>query len=311
MAELSGRKHGRFLSRATVAAVAAALVATTTGAHAADNPQRDKAADAAVSVKKADRAAAPRKSRAAAPAAVAPAVVKGTFGATGSDLYMHKPDFNGGLAARDFVTDGYTSTNSAQVDVDGDGAIDGIWDWLSTGELYYTGDTDSVLVGPGWNTYNRSFSPGDLGGDAAYDLIGRDSTGALWVHQGTADGRTTGRTKVGTGWQQYNLIAGLGDISGDGFADVVARDSSGTLWLHAGTGDIAKPFKYPTKIGTGWNQYNLVQGAGDLDMDGIVDIVARDSSGTLWRHSGTGNAVAPVAARGKVGTGYQQYRLMF
>ncbi|MEU8887533.1 VCBS repeat-containing protein [Streptomyces sp. NPDC048442] len=310
MAELSGRQRGRFLSRVTVAALAAAFVATTTGAHAAENPQRDKAADAAVSVKKTDRAAAPQQSRAAV-AAAAPAVVKGTFGLVGSDLYMHKPDFNGGLAARNFVTTGYEATNAAQVDTDGDGAIDGIWDWTSTGDLYFSGDVDSYLVGPGWNTYNRSFSPGNLGGTAAYDLVGRDATGGLWVHQGTADGRTTGRTKVGTGWGQYTQIAGLGDISGDGNADIVARDSSGTLWLHAGTGDIAKPFSYPTKIGTGWNQYNMIQGAGDLDMDGIVDIIARDSSGTLWRHSGTGNAAAPVAARGQVGTGYQQYRLMF
>jgi hypothetical protein len=88
----------------------------------------------------------------------------------------------------------------------------------------------------------------------------------LWLHRGTGNAAApfAARTKVGTGWNQYSQIIGAGDVTGDGRGDLLARDAAGVLWLHRGTGNAAAPFAARTKVGTGWNQYSQIIGAGDV-----------------------------------------------
>ncbi|MFF1355738.1 hypothetical protein [Streptomyces sp. NPDC058297] len=51
---------------------------------------------------------------------------------------------------------------------------------------------------------------------------------------------------------------------------------------------------------------------GDVTGDGIADVMARDSGGTLWLYPGTNKASADVfGARKRLGTGFNQYNLMF
>ncbi|KAF2774605.1 hypothetical protein [Streptomyces sp. OM5714] len=40
--------------------------------------------------------------------------------------------------------------------------------------------------------------------------------------------------------------------------DLVARDSAGVLWLYRGTGSASAPYAARTKIGGGWNTYNVL-----------------------------------------------------
>ncbi|MCL2553886.1 MAG: N-acetylmuramoyl-L-alanine amidase, partial [Actinomycetia bacterium] len=169
-----------------------------------------------------------------------------------------------------------------------------------------------VKVGPGWQIYNAMAGVRDVTGDGRPDLVARDSSGTLWLYQGT--GSTTApfaaRVKVGAGWNAYNMLVGIGDFTGDGKGDMIARDSSGGLYLYTGTGKAAAPFAAKLKIGTGWQTYNALVGAGDLSGDGKPDLVGRDASGTLWLYKGTGSTTSPYAARVKVGTGWQIYGLL-
>ncbi|MFI1091304.1 N-acetylmuramoyl-L-alanine amidase [Streptomyces sp. NPDC020917] len=190
----------------------------------------------------------------------------------------------------------------------------------SSGALWYyqgTGKPSSpfkarVKVGPGWQIYNAMAGVRDVTGDGRPDLVARDSSGTLWLYQGT--GSTTApfaaRVKIGAGWNAYNMLVGIGDFTGDGKGDMIARDSSGGLYLYTGTGKAAAPFTAKLKIGTGWQTYNAMVGAGDLSGDGKPDLVGRDSSGTLWLYKGTGSTTSPYAARVKVGTGWQIYGLL-
>ncbi|MEV6012558.1 FG-GAP-like repeat-containing protein [Streptomyces sp. NPDC051976] len=163
-------------------------------------------------------------------------------------------------------------------------------------------------IGGGWNGYNQLVGTGDLTGDGRADLVARDSTGVLWLYRGTgsAGAPFAGRARIGAGWNAYNQIVGTGDLTDDGRADLVARDSTGVLWLYRGTGSAGAPFAARTRIGGGWNAYNLLVRAGDVD-GSRVDLFARDASGALWFYAGTGIATAPFAPRKKIASGFDTY----
>ncbi|MFC8273434.1 FG-GAP repeat domain-containing protein [Streptomyces sp. NPDC057271] len=309
MAKTSGLNTTGILSRVTVAAITAALVATTTAAVAADAPKSaEKAAAAAVKPAQAPKAGIA--------STTAEADYRWLGAVSGNTLYWYSPNGTGGYEARQWQTDTWSAVkNAQQADNDGDGVADDLWVWTTDGTLGYAdGDTadDGITVGGGWNIYNKVLVPGNLGGAAAPDMLGRDTSGRLYIYLGYGNGKLTGRTLVGSGWGQYNQITGVGDLSGDGKADIVARDGSGTLWLYKGTGNYKAPFAARTKVGTGWNMFNNLTAVSDLDFDGIADMIARDTNGKLYRYSGTGNAAAPFKPRVLIGNGgWNTYRFMF
>ncbi|WP_434595487.1 FG-GAP-like repeat-containing protein [Streptomyces sp. A5-4] len=111
---------------------------------------------------------------------------------------------------------------------------------------------------------------------------------------------------IGSGWSQYNSIIGPGDLSGDGKGDLLTRDGSGRLYLQRGNG-AGTAFAARVNVGSGWGQYNKLVGAGDLTGDGLADVLARTSGGTLYLYAGTGNSSSPFKARKSIGTGWKQY----
>ncbi|MFI1655538.1 FG-GAP repeat domain-containing protein [Streptomyces sp. NPDC020472] len=159
----------------------------------------------------------------------------------------------------------------------------------------------------GWGVYDHLVTPGDIGGAAHADVLGRDRYGVLWQHLGTGDSRKpfAPRTRVGTGWQTYRLLTGGSDLTGDGRPDLVGVDRAGVAWLHKGTGGWSKPFAGRVRIGGGWGAYNLVTATGDLAGGRAGDLVARDRDGVLWLHLGKGDGT--FAPRTRIGGGWNQY----
>lgn len=115
--------------------------------------------------------------------------------------------------------------------------------------------------------------------------------------------------KVSTTWN-YTLMVGPGDLTGDGKGDLLSRDSAGVLWLHPGDGAVYTKLGARIKVGTGWNAYNALVGAGDYSGDGRPDVLARDTSGRLFLYKGTGTSTAPFAAREQVATGWNVYDML-
>ncbi|WP_406341965.1 FG-GAP repeat domain-containing protein [Streptomyces sp. NBC_00648] len=309
MAKISGRKRGRIASRLAAAAVTAALVGTGASAFAADNPSAKPFKAPAAKPAKGALAKAQASDVGDAPVFGLNAVDKA------GDLYYYAPDGNGGLEARQKYDSGWNGLKwVGQVDQNADNLPDGAWEADYNGNLSYAAADGSQpwKVGGGWNTYNALLSPGNLGGAGAGDLLGRDGSGNLYLYLGYGDGKMTSRYLVGGGWGQYTQLAGNGDLTGDGKADIVARGGDGTLWLYKGTGNYKAPFEGRTKIGGGWNTYNTIFAAGDIDLDGKADLIGRDGSGALYLYKGTGNAASPFQGRTKIGTsGWNTYRLFF
>ncbi|WP_026058137.1 N-acetylmuramoyl-L-alanine amidase [Streptomyces sp. SS] len=185
---------------------------------------------------------------------------------------------------------------------------------------YYPGSGDPsgpfktrVKAGTGWGVFNQIVGVRDQTGDGKPDVIGRESSGVLWLYPGTGNPSAPlgPRLKVGTGWQTYNAIVSTGDLTGDGKADLVGRDSSGRFWLYNGTGQAAAPFGPRVSVGTGWQTYNSIVGPSDLTKDGRVDLIGRDGTGALYLYNGTGSATAPFGPRVNVGSGWQIYNMIF
>lgn len=177
------------------------------------------------------------------------------------------------------------------------------------GHLYNAfSDSDDYLAA-GSKSYNLIVGPGDLNGDGKSDLIARSST-ALYFYAGNGNGLSLkGRVQVGgSGWSQYNTLVGAGDFNRDGRADLIARSSAG-LFFYPGTGKAATPFGARVQVGgTGWSQYSNLAAPGDINGDGISDLLASNSKGQLFFYAGTGVTKTPFKARVQIGTGgWNQY----
>ncbi|MGW4566194.1 trypsin-like serine protease [Streptomyces sp. NPDC004561] len=201
-----------------------------------------------------------------------------------------------------------------QADLDRDGYAD-LMVRTTDGTLYWqhynlsTGNTDVTKLGSGWNGMKVMLVPGDVTGDGYQDLLAVDSSGNFWLYPGTGHGNFASRVKLGYGWNMYGAnVFGKGDFTGDGKLDLLAQDSSGNLWLYKGTGNPSAPLASRVKIGYGFH-YSAYVMNGDMTGNGHSDLIARDSSGSLWLYEGTGNVSHPLASRVKIGYGYNGYRL--
>ncbi|THA74567.1 hypothetical protein E6R60_20520 [Streptomyces sp. A0642] len=112
---------------------------------------------------------------------------------------------------------------------------------------------------------------------------------------------------VGNGWGVYNSLVGPGDLSGDGKGDLLARTTGGTLYLYRGNGT-GTGFASRITVGGGWNAYNKLVGAGDYNGDGLTDLLARTTGGTLYLYPGTGVASKPFKSRVSIGGGWNTYK---
>ena len=164
----------------------------------------------------------------------------------------------------------------------------------------------TTLATSGWTQYNVLTSPGDVSGDGRPDLITRNSsTGAVYLHKGTSDGKLASRVKLYDNWKGYKKIVGTGDITGDGKADLLAQDTSNNVYRYDGKGD--GTFAARVKVLSNWGgSYNAVVGVGDITGDGRPDLVSRDTSGNMWRNSGDGKG--SFGSRTQIVSGWSGYK---
>ncbi|MEU1129071.1 VCBS repeat-containing protein [Streptomyces sp. NPDC005900] len=156
----------------------------------------------------------------------------------------------------------------------------------------YTGDTtnptDTFYASP-WDEKTRVVPFGDFDGDRCNDLIVRLPDGETRLYTPACGGGLpapdSAYKRLARDWSRYDTLFASGDQTGDGRPDLLARDkATGDVYLYAADGSGA--FAPRVRIRAAWTGYPRVIGAGDLNGDGLGDVLALDKSGELWRYDG-------------------------
>lgn len=156
--------------------------------------------------------------------------------------------------------------------------------------------------GGGWGAFNVIDTPGEFNRSGYPDVLVRaTTTGTVYLYPRLASAFGT-RSVIATGWGSLTNVTGVGDFSGDGWPDVVAVDpATGYLYLYPRS--MEGTWLTRVRIATGFNGLNALLGQADLDGNGMLDLLARESAtGYLWLYPRS--LAGTIGTRVRVGTGW-------
>ncbi|MFF8291393.1 FG-GAP-like repeat-containing protein [Streptomyces sp. NPDC016309] len=180
--------------------------------------------------------------------------------------------------------------------------------------------SDGAFVPAGHYTWTLKADPGDGSGPRAvrtgtvqvadvhlpfrdYD---RDGIGELFSRSGgglSAHEPVKGTSTTSTGWTGVSAVVPFGDLDGDGCNDVLTRATTGELYRHgAKCAGVPAPTSPKSRIGTGFNAFDVLLNPGDMTGDGRADLLARQrSTGDLYLYADNraGGIKAGVRIAGK------------
>lgn len=198
---------------------------------------------------------------------------------------------------------------------DGSPAFSGRYTW----HLSATEQGTAVTVGGASGSFSVQcgalvFRSYDCDGNQALLGVTHDGHGHWYTATSTGGLHDNGPTdswdvRAGSTSSRTSAIVPFGDLNGDRRGDLLARSGAGVLTAYLGFGEAYfSPESTEIKkvrIGAGWNIYNALVAPGDITGDGRTDLVARDTSGKLWRYTSTGRT--SFATRALIGGGWSVY----
>ncbi len=159
---------------------------------------------------------------------------------------------------------------------------------IPTGGL--TQFNDPVTVAAPWTAADTAVVSPDLTGDGRSDLVVATADGSAQVYPGDGAGGLGEPVKKTDLLAGHDLVTAVGDLNGDGRNDLVARRTdTGALDLLVGGGGGGFTRRLLDGV-TDWSTFTKIAATGDVDSDGLADLLARDGAGHLWLYRGTGTA---------------------
>ena len=134
----------------------------------------------------------------------------------------------------------------------------------------------------------------DIDGNGNSDIAAIDMSGRLLYFKNDSASNAghlpfTSSQTIGSGWgPQFGMrLETAGDLTGDFFSEIVVVRSDGTLvayYNNMGSNPGHLPYASGTVIGSGWQSFTNVT-LGDVNHDGLADIIAKKSDGTYWLYA--------------------------
>jgi hypothetical protein len=150
--------------------------------------------------------------------------------------------------------------------------------------------------------------------DGASALLAVDPLGNRYWYEGTSKGRLSdqgfaARRPLCSAHRAscVTALALFGDFGSTGYADLLVRTGNGVLRAYLGAGQpyfTSSPAK-PIRIAGNWDRYNALVAPGAMTPSGVLELLARDRSGRLWRYAATGHG--KFRGRKLISGGWQQY----
>ncbi len=205
-------------------------------------------------------------------------------------------------------TGGYGASVAGRGDVNGDHHADVVVGAADEHAIYvHLGDGHTLGAARRLDAGGRQMGDdiaivGDVSHDGYDDVVTSGYGGnAGWLFQGSASGPGPAATELGaSGDHGFSLwISAAGDVDGDGYADVVAGGyAADGAYLYRGgaTGLSAEPqILAPTLPGDPW-MYR-VRGVGDVNGDGLADVVVDNTMLPRFLYLGRADGLAPSPLR--------------
>ena len=168
------------------------------------------------------------------------------------------------------------------------------WSWV---------ENNAQFVGLGTSTYWNSPCLVDLTGDGKLDLVHGTASGPLKYYRNTGTLTNASWTEVTSLFGGVLDVGGASnpyfiDFDGDGDQDMLSGSQMGDIKYYENTGTPQAPAwtaNHGLFSSIDHSIYSAVA-AGDLDADGLIDLVVGDLNGGLFYHHNTGTGFPYVAS---------------
>jgi hypothetical protein len=147
----------------------------------------------------------------------------------------------------------------------------------------------------------------DWNGDGPGDVLAVRPDGKLLFYAGAGSGLAAPQAIGGDGWAALTAVMMPGDFSGDGQPDVLVRTPQGELQMYRGDGKGGWAGGIAQTVGAGWGPFTALVAPGDFSGDGLPDVLARHSDGTLSMYRGDGDGGWITGKAEQIGTSWHNF----